>query len=399
MPNNGALSSPDDVNCLQFGTHGVTIPYSQGGITFNLLAPDPVARPGSNDFYGTPTLHEFVKARKVKVKFQDHYYVTNILHQYYAVYEFIVNAWCDCNGHASSCDTSVLPYTCDCLPSSNTQGLRCDSCKPLFNNKPFRKGDNRLDNICQPCTCYGHAQSCVYNVTIDPVPESHTEGGGGVCVNCQHNTVGRFCDACDTGYFRPVGISLSDPEVCQPCTCSAAGTAGGATDCVKVGGQCSCKANVEGRACDRCKPGFYLLTAANPDGCLPCSCNILGVARGDVSCNQLTGQCNCKANVQGLRCDECKNGFFSLTSANPDGCTACNCNPVGSTSIFCNPNDGQCLCKTRVQGVKCDECKDGFFNFTNGCDSCLCNARGKEDGTVCDKASGRCTCKRNTEGE
>ena len=101
---------------------------------------------------------------------------------------------------------------------------------------------------------------------------------------------------------------------------------------------------------------------------------------------------------QGIRCDECKNGFFSLSNENPEGCTACNCNPVGSTSIFCDPVGGQCVCKTRVQGLKCDECKDGFFNFTNGCDNCLCNAEGKESGTVCEKASGRCTCKSNVEG-
>ena len=113
---------------------------------------------------------------------------------------------------------------------------QCDACKPLFNNKPFRKGDNRLENACQPCLCNGHADSCVYNVTLDPMPESHADGGGGVCVNCQHNTVGRFCETCATEYFRPTGVSLSDPEVCQPCACSAIGTVGKDADCSKVSG-------------------------------------------------------------------------------------------------------------------------------------------------------------------
>ena len=33
-------------------------------------------------------------------------------------------------------------------------------------------------------------------------------------------------------------------------------------------GDCFCKANVTYSKCDRCKPGFYNLTAENPDGCL-----------------------------------------------------------------------------------------------------------------------------------
>lgn len=73
--------------------NGAPIPYSLGNITFNLLAPDPVARPGSGDFFNTLALHNFVRARKVRVKFVDHYYVTSLRHQYFALYEFIVTAW------------------------------------------------------------------------------------------------------------------------------------------------------------------------------------------------------------------------------------------------------------------------------------------------------------------
>ena len=37
---------------------------------------------------------------------------------------------------------------------------------------------------------------------------------------------------------------------CSPCPCSLAGTLNGECD-----GQCLCKENVEGERCDRCKPG------------------------------------------------------------------------------------------------------------------------------------------------
>ena len=44
-------------------------------------------------------------------------------------------------------------------------------------------------------------------------------------------------------------------------------------DCVKEGdgtaqpGDCYCKTNVMGRQCDMCVPGYFNLSAANPNGC------------------------------------------------------------------------------------------------------------------------------------
>ena len=32
------------------------------------------------------------------------------------------------------------------------------------------------------------------------------------------------------------------------------------------------------------------------------------------------GQCICKKNVAGARCDTCKTGFYNLQRDNPDGC-------------------------------------------------------------------------------
>ena len=34
-----------------------------------------------------------------------------------------------------------------------------------------------------------------------------------------------------------------------------------------IAGQCRCKGHVEGSRCDKCKPGFYGLSADNPQGC------------------------------------------------------------------------------------------------------------------------------------
>ena len=38
-------------------------------------------------------------------------------------------------------------------------------------------------------------------------------------------------------------------------------------------GLCTCKRNVEGRRCDRCKRGFFALYESHSKGCLECFCN------------------------------------------------------------------------------------------------------------------------------
>lgn len=71
----------------------------------------------------------------------------------------------------------------------------------------------------------------------------------------------------------------------------------------KIGGQCNCKAAVTGRQCDRCLPGWYGLSATNPDGCTSCNCSDQGTMSPSTEavfiCNQDTGQCQCKPHVTG----------------------------------------------------------------------------------------------------
>lgn len=69
--------------------------------------------------------------------------------------------------------------------------FQCGRCLPLYNDKPFRPGDQVHAYNCKPCQCYGHAESCHYDLAMDPFPQEHHRGGGGVCDNCQHNTAGK----------------------------------------------------------------------------------------------------------------------------------------------------------------------------------------------------------------
>ncbi len=66
------------------------------------------------------------------------------------------------------------------------------------------------------------------------------------------------------------------------CNCSAAGTSDGFCDLTT--GQCSCKANTEGRYCSQCIQGTFNLQASNPSGCQPCYCSGL-----TTSCTSASG--------------------------------------------------------------------------------------------------------------
>ena len=58
-----------------------------------------------------------------------------------------------------------------------------------------------------------------------------------------------------------------------------------------------------------------------------CDCDIDGTT-DEGECDQyndeeeglIAGQCHCKTNVDGQRCDRCKNGFWNFTMENWDGC-------------------------------------------------------------------------------
>ncbi|KAM8817678.1 usherin isoform 1-T1 [Rhynchonycteris naso] len=400
MRNNGELKHSDSVNCLQLAN---VTPYSHGNVTFSVVTPGPNHRPGYNDFYNTQSLQEFVKATHIRLHFQGQYYTTkssiSLRHRYYAVNEITVTGRCQCSGHADHCDMTSQPYRCICSQESFTEGLHCDRCLPLYNEKPFRQGDQVHPFNCKPCQCNNHSRSCHYNILLDPFPSEHHRGGGGVCDNCEHNTTGRNCELCEGYFFRPAGANPSAIDVCKPCDCDRVGTRNRSLLCDQIGGQCNCKRRVSGRRCSQCQNGFHSLRELDPDGCSPCNCNTLGTVDGDIACHPDSGQCKCKANVIGLRCDHCNFGFKFLWSSNDEGCEPCGCNPYGSVNDLCDPLSGQCVCKREATGLQCDTCREHFYGLdTTGCKACDCDPAGSLPGTVCDAGTGQCRCKPNVGG-
>ena len=69
--------------------------------------------------------------------------------------------------------------------------------------------------------------------------------------------------------------------------------------------------------------------------CSDCNCDVRGTEDGSIVCNE-DGQCQCKQNVIGLRCDACPDGFFGLDANNTDG------NKLLLISIFLHHQTDSC---------------------------------------------------------
>jgi hypothetical protein len=166
-------------------------------------------------------------------------------------------------------------------------------------------------------------------------------------------------------------------------------------------GRCICKQNVEGIKCDKCKTGFFDLSLSNPFGCTKCSCNDLGTVinkiNGALICDDRKGECNCiNKNIIGAKCDHCASSFYNLTN----GClNSCGCDPYGSINSFCDQITGECLCKRNVVGRKCINCAPGYYNLTfSGClDKCRCSPVGSID-LNCNPINGLCKCREGYTG-
>ncbi|KAL3115244.1 hypothetical protein niasHT_010874 [Heterodera trifolii] len=149
------------------------------------------------------------------------------------------------------------------------------------------------------------------------------------------------------------------------CDCNTQGSLDFA--CAEYGGQCKCKPNVIGRKCDRCAAGYY---------------NFPGLT----SCDEKNGQCFCPRYVEGIACDRCVQyayGYDALI-----GCQLCGCSINGSMGAEqrCDPLNGQCLCKENVR-----ELPVRLYAFPE-CRECDCEQSGTTD-DVCNDRTARCLCK------
>ncbi|XP_050439565.1 laminin subunit beta-1-like [Adelges cooleyi] len=288
---------------------------------------------------------------------------------YYAISEMVVRGSCSCYGHASRClpqdgtisKPDMVHGQCEC--THNTKGLNCEACEDFFNDFPWKPAIGRQTNACRRCNCNNHATSCHHDPAVF---EMTGRTSGGVCDGCTDNTMGRNCEQCKQYFYQDPTKPFTDRDVCLPCDCDPSGSlddgiCDSKTDPVNglESGRCHCKTNVEGRRCDVCKNGFWAFSEQNPDGCQACTCNTQGTIDNQ-GCDKVTGECTCKRNVIGRDCNQCMPGHWGL-SEGQDGCKPCDCDIGGAYDNMCDVITGQCKCRPHLTGRTCSSPEQNFF--------------------------------------
>ncbi|XP_045763447.1 laminin subunit beta-1 [Maniola jurtina] len=289
---------------------------------------------------------------------------------YYSIYEMTVRGSCSCYGHASRClplpevtsKNNMVHGRCEC--THNTRGLNCEYCEDFYNDLPWQPAVGKTSNACVRCTCNNHATTCHFDAAVY---NKTGKTSGGVCDNCQHNTMGVNCERCKPTFYRDPNLDIQSPEICKSCDCDPEGTTDKEILCDdetdlannKTAGRCLCKSNIDGARCDRCKDGYWNFDPQNPDGCQSCTCDRLGTVN-ERGCDPSTGNCFCKRHVTGRNCDQCLPEFYGLSDSD-DGCLPCDCDPGGSLDRDCDVITGQCKCRPNVMGLRCNQPIQNFF--------------------------------------
>ncbi|XP_061125977.1 laminin subunit alpha-2 isoform X2 [Syngnathus typhle] len=202
---------------------------------------------------------------------------------------------CHCNSFGSKSFDCDENGQCRCQPG--VTGPKCDRCSRGFFN--FQEGG------CTPCLCSHVGNNCDANT--------------GQCI-CPPNTLGERCDRCAPNHW---GHDIMTG--CKECGCSVVGSV--SQQCNINTGCCLCHDSFRGEKCNECQLGYRDFPQ-----CTTCECNISGseketcdLEQGICACADRTGKCSCKENVMGDHCDRCKPNTFGLSLQNPFGCSKCYC--------------------------------------------------------------------------
>ncbi|XP_028173989.1 basement membrane-specific heparan sulfate proteoglycan core protein isoform X3 [Ostrinia furnacalis] len=171
-----------------------------------------------------------------------------------------------------------LVEECSCPPGY--EGLSCQKCAPGFARKqsgpwlgnceaevpecpPGTYGDPSSGYACRPCPCPLTNRENQFARTCALGPD------GEVICDCAPGYVGRHCESCAPNY---VGNPLNVGDSCRPQPdrprCSEVGTSR-----ERLPDECECKDNVQGRYCDQCKNDSFYLSNDFRQGCALCFCS------------------------------------------------------------------------------------------------------------------------------
>lgn len=114
---------------------------------------------------------------------------------------------------------------------------------------------------------------------------------------------------------------------------------------------------------------------------MPCECDAVGSA--SQFCDPISGQCACKYGVTGRKCGECRENFYGFSKFGCFGNISFSnffyksskrlfifpffpseCEPCNKLGHICNRNNGRCVCPTLTEGVHCERCAAGAWNYS-----------------------------------
>ncbi|XP_035384872.1 laminin subunit alpha-2-like isoform X4 [Electrophorus electricus] len=300
---------------------------------------------------------------------------------------------CECSPRGSMSERCDVEGRCVCRPGF--VGRRCDLPRSSLGRRETQRPIQRVP--LHQVQRWGSRGGCPRGAYPVPTgPETHMQAGRG-CVPCHCNSFGSKsfdcnesgqclcqpgvaglkCDRCAHGHFN------FQEGGCTPCQCSHV-----EDNCDSTTGQCICPPNTVGDRCDKCAPHHWGHDISI--GCKTCDCYKLGSVKQQ--CNVSTGYCECQERFTGEKCTECKLGYRDFPQ-----CIACDCVLAGSTpdtcdaevgTCACASRTGQCSCKANIQGVRCGSCTSGSFGLIAsnplGCSRCYCFSVS----TVCTEAQG-----------
>uniref|UniRef100_A0A8C8GE06 Uncharacterized protein n=1 Tax=Oncorhynchus tshawytscha TaxID=74940 RepID=A0A8C8GE06_ONCTS len=260
---------------------------------------------------------------------------------------------CDCHGHGCT---------------DHTTGFHCDECIPGFHGV----ANKRMPNDCQPCACPLNIKSNNPTCHVDPRGEL-------ICDRWQPGYTGAHCDRCTNGYF---GQPVVKGGLSQPCQCNGNLDLASPRSCDPITGSClRCRGSTGESPATPANMSIRILLKLTVMINLKkeaCGCNQVGSMTQQ--CNPNTGCCLCREQSHGKKCSECRLGYRDFPQ-----CISCICNMAGSDIQTCDADQdvcacvdrtGQCSCKANIQGLKCDKCKLGTFGLSTrnplGCSQCYC---------------------------
>uniref|UniRef100_K1QLB6 Fibrillin-1 n=1 Tax=Magallana gigas TaxID=29159 RepID=K1QLB6_MAGGI len=231
--------------------------------------------------------------------------------------------------YSCNCDNGYSLAAGKCVECAlNTYGLDCAyQCSCDFTN--IQSCDTKNG------TCYCKEGWQGTNCTEDVLECANATicGSNALC----SETDGSYVCNCDAGFKKDASGSCVDINECTLGTDTCDTNA----ECTNTVGNftCSCKTGFsgDGYSCSACNSTHYGVNCSSP-----CTC----IEDNTADCNDVTGQCNCKATWNGTNCDvdvdECVLGTDDCNSSieicvNRDGGWNCSCR-YGSTNGVCNEN-------------------------------------------------------------